>query len=72
MKTKAYKTLRLAAVLHCLSITRLMAHPGPPGHTHDDGWPFDPIPVVSVALGITLVMAAAIIFKKRSNTARTG
>ena len=36
------------------------AHPGAPGHTHDDEWPFDLLPAIGVGV---LVVAAVMIFK---------
>jgi len=31
------------------------AHPGPPGHSHDDEWPFGEIIVAAVCLGLLLL-----------------
>lgn len=41
----------------------VMAHPGPPGHTHGDEWPFGMIALGVAALG--LVIATGIVRQKK-------
>ena len=47
-------------------ISNAMAHPGPPGHTHDDDWPFKLIAVLAVMLLVAYVLKR-LVFNKEQN-----
>lgn len=42
------KKLRIFAGVSIALIANLAAHPGPPGHTHGDEWPFAVLPTLAV------------------------
>ena len=49
MKTSITKRLLAALSMVQISLISLAsAHPGPPGHTHADDWPFGFIPLLGV------------------------
>ena len=48
------------------AISNAMAHPGPPGHTHDDDWPFKLIAVLAVTLLVTYLLKKFVFKKEQS------
>ncbi|MEJ6582128.1 MAG: hypothetical protein QNL33_20655 [Akkermansiaceae bacterium] len=47
-------------------ISNASAHPGPPGHTHLDEWPFEPF-----AIAVTAILVIAVkIMRKKDETNR--
>jgi len=47
MKNLGFKILAFFAVL----ASQVMGHPGPPGHTHGDDWPFGAAILIAVLVG---------------------
>ncbi|NNC87836.1 MAG: hypothetical protein HKN82_05175 [Akkermansiaceae bacterium] len=56
--------LTVAMTVHGVLVTSAMAHPGPPGHTHDDEWPFGPLALVALAI-LVAAAGAGVAWKRR-------
>jgi len=40
--------MKITLITLLLTTPLVMAHPGPPGHTHSDEWPFGALAVIAV------------------------
>jgi hypothetical protein len=57
MNSMKRNILMAMATVQGFLVTSAMAHPGPPGHTHSDDWPFGPLSFVVLGAILTAVAA---------------
>lgn len=58
MNSICRKSFAVLLLLQAVFVSSAAAHPGTPGHTHDDEWPFDMLPALGVAAIIVVACFA--------------
>jgi len=67
MNSSYRKVLAVLALVQVSLLSVASAHPGAPGHTHGDDWPFDLMPAVGVGV---LAGVAVCVFRMAKKKAK--